>query len=40
MLCEKCGKKEAEVYIRNTVNGRETEMNLCRDCAEEAGYRP
>ena len=38
MLCENCGKKEAEVYIRNTVNGRETEMNLCRDCAEEAGY--
>ena len=38
MLCEKCGKKEAEVYIKNTINGQETEMNLCRDCAEEAGY--
>lgn len=38
MLCEKCGKKEAEVYIHNTINGQETELNLCRECAEEAGY--
>ena len=38
MMCERCGKKEAEIYIKNSVNGRETELSLCRDCAEEAGY--
>lgn len=38
MLCEKCGRKEAEVYIKNTINGQETELNLCRECAEEGGY--
>lgn len=38
MMCEKCGKKEAEIYIKNSINGQETEMSLCRECAEEAGY--
>ena len=38
MMCERCGKKEAEIYIKSTVNGQETELSLCRDCAEETGY--
>lgn len=37
MLCEKCGKNEANVYIKNVVNGETTEMHLCSDCANEQG---
>ena len=37
MLCEKCGKNEANVYIKNVVNGETTEMHLCGECANEQG---
>ncbi len=37
MLCEKCGKNEATVYIKNVVNGKTTEMHLCGECANEQG---
>ncbi len=35
MLCEKCKKKQATTYIKQVVNGKVTEMNLCPDCAAE-----
>ena len=39
MLCSKCGKREATVYISQTVNGIKTEKRLCRECSElENGY--
>ena len=37
MKCEKCGKNEATVYIKNVINGKQSEMNLCSDCAEAMG---
>ena len=37
MLCEKCGKNEANVYIKNIVNGKVTEQHLCSACAGESG---
>ncbi len=37
MLCEKCGKREANVYIKNVINGETTEMHLCGECANEQG---
>lgn len=37
MLCEKCGKREANVYIKNVVNGEVTERHLCSECAEAQG---
>lgn len=37
MLCEKCGKNEATVYIKNVVNGKVTEQHLCGACAGETG---
>ena len=37
MLCEKCGKNEANVYIKNIVNGKVTEQHLCAACASESG---
>ncbi len=34
MLCEHCGKKNATVYYKQTVNGKTNEYRLCADCAE------
>lgn len=38
MLCNKCGKNEAVVYIKNILNGEKTEQYLCEGCANEQGY--
>lgn len=35
MLCEDCGKKNAEVIIKTVINGQATEKHLCRDCAQK-----
>lgn len=35
MKCEKCGKNEANVYYKETINGVTKEMHLCNDCAEK-----
>lgn len=34
MICQKCGKKEAAVRIKQSVNGKYNEMALCHECAE------
>ena len=34
MLCQKCGKREATVHIKHSVNGNYKEMMLCGECAE------
>lgn len=38
MLCNECGKNEANVHMVETVNGRTTERHLCSECA--AKYAP
>ena len=35
MKCEKCGKNEATMYYKETVNGVTREMHLCEDCAKK-----
>jgi len=35
MICKRCGKKEAEVFYKYTVNGNTKEYALCAGCAEE-----
>ncbi len=35
MKCEKCGKNEATMYYKETVNGVTREMHLCPDCAQK-----
>ena len=35
MLCEKCNKKIANVYLKNNINGNTTESHLCSSCASE-----
>ncbi len=37
MLCDNCGKNEAEIKLTQIINGRKTEMMLCRECANEMG---
>ena len=33
MLCEKCNKNIANVYLKNNINGNITESRLCSSCA-------
>ncbi len=35
MLCDKCGKNEATVFVKQVINNKETTQHLCRDCARE-----
>lgn len=36
MLCEKCQKKPAKVYMTKIVDGEKTETHLCEECARES----
>ncbi len=35
MICKNCGKYNAEIYYKQTVNGQTQEYALCSKCAEE-----
>ncbi|WP_455538780.1 UvrB/UvrC motif-containing protein [Terrisporobacter sp.] len=35
MLCQKCHKKTASVFISSIINGQETRMYLCSDCVKD-----
>lgn len=35
MLCQKCHKKTASVFISSIINGNETKVYLCDDCAKD-----
>lgn len=35
MLCQKCHKKTATVFISSIVNGQETRVYLCDECARD-----
>lgn len=37
MLCQNCGKNEANVRYTQIVNGVKKEMNLCEECAAKMG---
>ena len=37
MLCDNCGKREANVKYTENVNGRKTELNLCEECSKKLG---
>lgn len=37
MLCQNCGKNEANVRYTQIINGEKKEMILCGDCAEKLG---
>ena len=33
MICKECGKNNAEIYYKQTVNGQTVEYALCQECA-------
>lgn len=35
MICKRCGKNNAEIYYKQTINGKTHEYALCSECAEE-----
>jgi len=35
MKCQKCGINEANVYIKQNINGVKSQMCLCSECANE-----
>ncbi len=35
MLCDKCKQRQANIHIKQSVNGVTTEKNLCQECASE-----
>ena len=37
MLCDNCGKREANVRYSENINGRRKELNLCEQCSRNLG---
>lgn len=37
MLCDNCGKREANVRYSENINGRKRELNLCETCSKKLG---
>lgn len=37
MLCDNCGKREANVRYTENINGRKKELNLCEECSKKLG---
>ncbi len=35
MLCDKCGKRPATFHFKQIINGKQTDLHLCEQCAEE-----
>jgi len=38
MMCEHCGKNEANFYYKSNINGKVSQVHLCSHCAKELGY--
>ena len=37
MLCDNCGKREANVKYSENINGNKKELHLCEECSEKLG---
>lgn len=37
MLCDNCGKREANVKYSENINGMKKELNLCEECSQKLG---
>ncbi len=37
MLCDNCGKREANVRYSENINGKVRELNLCEECSQKLG---
>jgi protein arginine kinase activator len=34
MMCDRCGQRQATIYLTKVVNGDKAELHLCKQCAE------
>ena len=39
MICDNCGKREANTHIKRIINGAASQAHLCPECAARLGYR-
>lgn len=37
MMCDNCGKRNANVRYSENINGRKKELNLCEECSKKLG---
>ena len=37
MLCNNCGKREANIKYTETINGETRKLNLCEECSKKLG---
>ena len=37
MLCDNCGKREANIRYTENINGKIKEMHLCEECSKKLG---
>lgn len=37
MLCDNCGKREANIRYSENINGRKKELNVCEECSQKLG---
>ena len=37
MLCDNCGKREANVRYSENINGKKRNLNLCEECSKKLG---
>lgn len=37
MLCDNCGKNEANIKLTQIINGKKTEMVICEECGKNLG---
>jgi protein arginine kinase activator len=35
MMCDRCGQRQATIYLTKVVNGEKAELHLCKQCAEK-----
>ncbi len=38
MLCQSCGKRQANTHVKTIINGELTEHSLCSEYAHKMGY--
>ncbi len=38
MLCQDCGKREAQVHLTKIINNEKTTLSLCKQCAAARGF--
>lgn len=37
MMCDNCGKRNANIRYSENINGRKKELNLCEECSKKLG---